>query len=457
MTGTNRVAKAPPDGHVRHRHIRYAGLQSDTLPQATLRRGQRLCAGWAVANRFFVLLVARTSRPIPCRSLSPSQKRTPRRCILGLREPARRRTSPVSSSPALWEPASRTFPTAARFRRCRTWSPADRFCLRCRLDRVAVDSWRCSQGARQWTRRVPMLPELATAREQGVAGVAVYGWTHFISPEGHARPDRARDEQGRGRDACPACRSGAAQYHRRRHSAPRRIAAGNLFRPSSGAKIETWAVPITASGVEDRVAGVSMKALTLNGYDGLASLKSRMSPVPEPGPNDLLVQVRAASVNPVDGKITRGYGGLSQLRCRMCSAATAPASVVKTGSSVQPASRSATRSSALPTQLAGARTPNSLRCPAATAARKPPALATIDAGSLPIAGLSAQAGLVTAGRLVAASASDPRGRGRRRQLRRAARQAPRRPVGGHRRREERRLRPRARCRPGDRLHQDRLQ
>jgi NADPH:quinone reductase-like Zn-dependent oxidoreductase len=50
-----------------------------------------------------------------------------------------------------------------------------------------------------------------------------------------------------------------------------------------------------------------MKALTLNGYDGLASLALQDVPAPEPRPGDVLVAVRAASVNPVDGKIAQGY------------------------------------------------------------------------------------------------------------------------------------------------------
>ena len=42
-----------------------------------------------------------------------------------------------------------------------------------------------------------------------------------------------------------------------------------------------------------------MKALTLNGYDGLASLRFAEVATPEPGPNDVLVKMKAASVNPV--------------------------------------------------------------------------------------------------------------------------------------------------------------
>ena len=50
-----------------------------------------------------------------------------------------------------------------------------------------------------------------------------------------------------------------------------------------------------------------MQALTLNGYDGIASLALKEVPAPEPRPGDVLIEVRAASVNPVDGKIAQGY------------------------------------------------------------------------------------------------------------------------------------------------------
>jgi NADPH:quinone reductase-like Zn-dependent oxidoreductase len=143
-----------------------------------------------------------------------------------------------------------------------------------------------------------------------------------------------------------------------------------------------------------------MRALTLNGYDGLASLKFEDVPVPEPGPNDLLVQVRAASVNPVDGKITRGYGGLSQRSLPHVLGRDCAGIVVKTGGSVQ--------GFKIGDEVFGVADPTRwgthaqfVAMPAATAARKPLSLGTIDAGSLPIAGLSAWAGLVTAGRLVA--------------------------------------------------------
>ena len=57
-----------------------------------------------------------------------------------------------------------------------------------------------------------------------------------------------------------------------------------------------------------------MKALTLNGYEGLKSLSFAEVAVPEPRPGDVLVKIKSASVNPVDTKIAHGYGGPSQQR-----------------------------------------------------------------------------------------------------------------------------------------------
>ena len=50
-----------------------------------------------------------------------------------------------------------------------------------------------------------------------------------------------------------------------------------------------------------------MNALILDGYDGLASLRFADAALPEPGPRDVLISVHAASLNPIDARITRGY------------------------------------------------------------------------------------------------------------------------------------------------------
>jgi len=49
-----------------------------------------------------------------------------------------------------------------------------------------------------------------------------------------------------------------------------------------------------------------MKAVVIRRYGGPEVARIEEMPDPTPGPSDLLVQVRAASVNPVDGKIRKG-------------------------------------------------------------------------------------------------------------------------------------------------------
>lgn len=141
-----------------------------------------------------------------------------------------------------------------------------------------------------------------------------------------------------------------------------------------------------------------MKALTLNGYDGLSSLRFVDVATPEPGPNDVLVKVTAASVNPVDGKITKGYGGPSQRALPHVLGRDCAGTVAKLGSAVT--------AFKVGDEVYGVADPSRwgshaeyVALPAATLARKPAGLSDIDAGSLPIAGLSAWAGIVTTGKL----------------------------------------------------------
>jgi len=141
-----------------------------------------------------------------------------------------------------------------------------------------------------------------------------------------------------------------------------------------------------------------MKALTLNGYDGLASLSFAEVAEPEPGPNDVLVKVKAASVNPVDTKIARGYGGPSQRPLPHVLGRDGAGTVTKVGSAVTGFKAG--------DEVYGVADParwgtfaEYAVMPAATTAHRPAGLSEIDAGSLPIAGLSAWAGIVTTGKL----------------------------------------------------------
>jgi len=140
-----------------------------------------------------------------------------------------------------------------------------------------------------------------------------------------------------------------------------------------------------------------MKALTLNGYDGLASLRIAEVATPEPGPNDVLVKVKAASVNPVDGKITRGYAGTSRplphVLGRDCAGVVAKVGSAVTGFKAGDAVYGVADAARWGTHA------EYVAMPAATTARRPAGLSDVEAGSIPIAGLSAWAGIVTTGKL----------------------------------------------------------
>jgi NADPH:quinone reductase-like Zn-dependent oxidoreductase len=142
-----------------------------------------------------------------------------------------------------------------------------------------------------------------------------------------------------------------------------------------------------------------MKALTLNGYEGLASLRFDEVATPTPGPNDLLVKVNAASVNPVDTKIAHGYGGPSSQR-------KLPHVLGRDGAGTVTQIGSAVTGFKVGDEVYGVADAGRWGCfaeyvvmPAATAAQRPAGLSDVDAGSVPIAGLSAWAGIVTAGKL----------------------------------------------------------
>ncbi len=97
-------------------------------------------------------------------------------------------------------------------------------------------------------RRVPMLPELATARGQGLAGVSVYGWNAFFYPKGTPDP------------IVRALNKAASEMLDRREVREKLDNIGILVPPRENrspeflskfvrSEIETWAAPIKASGV----------------------------------------------------------------------------------------------------------------------------------------------------------------------------------------------------------------
>jgi len=143
----------------------------------------------------------------------------------------------------------------------------------------------------------------------------------------------------------------------------------------------------------------AMKALALTGYDGPASLRFVDLPIPEPGPNDVLVEVRAASVNPIDGKITHGYlRGRVELAFPHVLGRDGAGVVAKVGGAVT-GFAPGDEVFGVADQARWGTQAEYVAIPAATLARKPAGLGHIEAGSLPVAGLSALAGLETVGQI----------------------------------------------------------
>jgi NADPH:quinone reductase-like Zn-dependent oxidoreductase len=144
-----------------------------------------------------------------------------------------------------------------------------------------------------------------------------------------------------------------------------------------------------------------MKALTLNGYDGLASLKLADLPTPETRPGDVLIAVRAASVNPVDAKISQGYArARMELKFPHVLGRDCSGVVAKVGSDV---TAFAIGDEVYGTGEQGRSGTHAefMAADAATVGRKPKSIDHVAAASLPIAALSAYAGIVGAGQVKA--------------------------------------------------------
>ncbi len=142
-----------------------------------------------------------------------------------------------------------------------------------------------------------------------------------------------------------------------------------------------------------------MKALTLTGYDGLSSLQFVDADDPVPGERDVVIDVHAASVNPVDARITGGYLkgrvdlALPHVLGRDCSGVISKVGARVTEFAV------GDQVYAVADQKRWGTHAGKVAIDASSVARKPVSLGHVEAASLPIAGLSAIAGLVTVGQL----------------------------------------------------------
>jgi NADPH:quinone reductase-like Zn-dependent oxidoreductase len=143
----------------------------------------------------------------------------------------------------------------------------------------------------------------------------------------------------------------------------------------------------------------NVKALALNGYDGLTSLRIETC-APRPlGPSDVRIDVHAASVNPVDARITGGYlrgrvdFELPHVLGRDCSGI-----VQDVGSDVT-GFKPGDAVIAVADQKRWGTHADQVVIDQSTVARKPDELSHVEAASLLVAGLSALAGLATTGKV----------------------------------------------------------
>jgi len=143
--------------------------------------------------------------------------------------------------------------------------------------------------------------------------------------------------------------------------------------------------------------GLIVRAVVLDGYNGLASLRLAELPRPTLKPGDVLIRVHAASLNPIDVKFTTG-----QLKQRF--ELTFPHVLGRDCSGVIAAIGKDVKDFKVGDQVYAVG--DSLRwgthaeeatIDAATVALKPQGLDHRSAAALPLAGLSALAGLVTVG------------------------------------------------------------
>ncbi len=142
-----------------------------------------------------------------------------------------------------------------------------------------------------------------------------------------------------------------------------------------------------------------MKALRIRDYGGPDALEIIDVPRPDPGPNDVVIEVHAASVNPIDWKIREGFMKafmeipMPHVMGRDVSGVVAEAGTAVEGLAVGDAvfgSAAANRDGTHAEYVA---------IDAGMVARKPARADHVEAASLPISALSAYAGLVTFGNL----------------------------------------------------------
>lgn len=142
-----------------------------------------------------------------------------------------------------------------------------------------------------------------------------------------------------------------------------------------------------------------MKAVVIHRYGGPEAVGIEEIPEPVPGSSDLLVQVRAASVNPVDSKIRAGMiKPLVRYQMPLVLGNDLSGTVRAVGSGVSRFKPGDEVFARLDKDRIGAFAGLALVCESA-AARKPARLTHVQAASIPLVGLTAWQALIDIGRV----------------------------------------------------------
>ena len=142
-----------------------------------------------------------------------------------------------------------------------------------------------------------------------------------------------------------------------------------------------------------------MKCFAIDRYGGPDRLTLRELPEPEPGPGDLLVDVRAASVNPVDFKIRRGgVKVLIKARFPLVLGCDCSGVVLRVGEGVTKFAPGDEVFARLRKHRIGAFAERAL-VDEVVAVKKPPNLSHAEAASIPLVGLTSWQALVDVGKV----------------------------------------------------------
>lgn len=143
-----------------------------------------------------------------------------------------------------------------------------------------------------------------------------------------------------------------------------------------------------------------MKAVRIHQFGGTEVLQVEDLPRPEPGPGEVLIEVRAASVNPVDYKIREGrYPPVKAEQLPITLGRDVAGTIAALGPGVDRWRGGEAVFAMLPPDRGGYA--EWVAAPAASCALKPPSLDMVQAASVPLAALTAWQGLFTHGGLKA--------------------------------------------------------